>query len=152
MGVTGRRRLTGKARGLQIALGVWGCWEVLNGALATFYTQAGANMVGWAPKFGWNSDILAISAQYGMGLFLLGFVYLLAARDPVRYSLIVWVAVAEQALGILIGFNGTFVVKTITVPQFFALAVINMVIAAVFLTLRPYAVASRDDAGGRDSR
>jgi hypothetical protein len=87
-----------------------------------------------------------------MGLFLLGFVYLLAARDPVRYSLIVWVAVAEQALGILIGFNGTFVVKTITVPQFFALAVINMVIAAVFLTLRPYAVGARDDAGGRDSR
>lgn len=121
---------------MQIALAIWGAWEVLNGALATFATQAGANMVGWAPKFGWNSDILAMSAQYGMGLFLLGFLYLLAASDPVRYALFVWVAIAEQAVGVLIGFNGTFVVKTITVPQFCALAVINAIIAAVFLKLR----------------
>lgn len=126
----------GRARALQIALAVWGGWEVLNGALATFATQAGANMVGWVPKFGWNSDILAMSAQYGMGLFLLGFLYLLASTDPVRYAIFVWVAIAEQALGVLIGFNGTFVIKTITVPQFCALAIINAAIAAVFLKLR----------------
>jgi hypothetical protein len=129
--------LKGSTRRLRIALAIWGAWELLNGALATFATQAGASMVGWVPKFGWSSDILAMSAQYGMGLFLLGFVYLLAATDPVRYALFVWVAVAEQALGILIGFNGTFVVRTITVPQFFALVVINVVIAAIFLVLRP---------------
>jgi hypothetical protein len=140
----GRRRFRGKARGLQIALGIWGAWEVLNGALATFATQAGANMVGWAPKFGWNSDILAMSAQYGMGLFLLGFLYLLAASDPVRYALFVWVAIAEQAVGVLIGFNGTFVVKTITVPQFCALAVINAIIAAVFLKLRAVGAGDAD--------
>ena len=53
-----------------------------------------------------------------MGMFLLGFVYLLAASDPVRYALFVWVAVAEQALGILIGFYGTFFVQTISPLQF----------------------------------
>ncbi len=128
--------MRGSTRGLRIALAVWGAWEILNGVLATFVTKAGAEMVGWAPKFGWNSDILAMSAQYGMGLFLLGFVYLLASTDPVRYAIFVWVAVAEQGLGILIGFNGTFVVRTITVPQFFALVIINLIIATIFLTLR----------------
>ncbi|MGB8266178.1 MAG: hypothetical protein WCE44_07660 [Candidatus Velthaea sp.] len=130
-------------RGLRIAFAIWGSWEVINGALATFASQAGANMIGWIPKFGWSSDVLAMSAQYGMGLFLLGFVYLLAARDPRRYALFVWVAVAEQGLGILIGFNGTFVIRTITIPQFFALVVINAAIAAVFLRLGEASRASR---------
>ena len=41
------------------------------------------------------------------------------------------VAVAEQALGILIGFYGTFFVQTISPLQFAALVVINALIAAV---------------------
>jgi hypothetical protein len=139
MGVTdGRERSEIRVRRLRTALAIWGGWEVVNGALATFAAQAGANVVGWVPKFGWNPDILAMSAQYGMGLFLLGFVYLLAASDPVRFVLFVWVAVAEQWLGILIGFYGTFVTRTITVPQFFALLTINLVLTAVFLKLGPY--------------
>ena len=71
-------------------------WELLNAILATFLPQWGASMVGWNPKFGWSSDIFAMSAQYGMGMFLLGFVYLLVASDPVRYRVFVWVAVAEH--------------------------------------------------------
>ncbi|MFY9779073.1 MAG: hypothetical protein WAJ85_01010 [Candidatus Baltobacteraceae bacterium] len=122
---------------LRAALILWGVWELLNAILATFLPQWGASMVGWNPKFGWSSDIFAMSAQYGMGMFLLGFVYLLVASDPVRYRVFVWVAVAEQAIGIAIGFYGTFYLQTISLPQLCALTVINVVIGSVFLYLRP---------------
>ena len=122
---------------LRAALIVWGVWELLNAILATFLPQWGASMVSWAPRFGWNSDIFAMSAQYGMGMFLLGFMYLLVATDPQRYRLFVWVAVAEQAVGIGIGIYGTFALQTISVPQLVALAIINIVIGTIFLLLRP---------------
>ncbi len=122
---------------LRVALIVWGVWELLNAVLATFLPRWGASMVGWAPRYGWNSDIYAMSAQYGMGMFLLGFLYLLVATDPVRYRVFVWVAVAEQVVGIGIGLYGTFALQTIAIPQLCALTVINVAIGAVFLWLRP---------------
>jgi hypothetical protein len=94
-------------------------------------------MVGWDPAFGWNSDVLAMSQQYGMTMFLLGLAYLLAATDPFRYTAFVWVAVAEQGLGILIGFNDTFVTHSAAMSQFLIFIIVNTVIAAVFIVIRP---------------
>jgi F0F1-type ATP synthase assembly protein I len=115
----------------------WGAWEIANAALATFAPYLGARMVGWNPVFGWNSDVLAMSQQYGMTMFLLGFAYLLAATNPVRYAPLVWVAVGEQVLGILIGFNDAFVTHAAAPGQFLIFVIVNSVIAAVFIALRP---------------
>ena len=128
---------------LRAALIVWGVWELLNAVLATFLPRWGASMVSWAPRYGWNSDIFAMSAQYGMGMFLLGFVYLLVATDPRRYRVFVWVAVAEQAVGIGIGFYGTFALQTISAPQLVAVTVINIVIGTIFVLLRPRETAAQ---------
>jgi hypothetical protein len=122
---------------LRAAFVFWGIWELANAGLATFAPHLGARMVGWDPLYGWNSDVLAMSQQYGMTMFLIGFAYLIAATDPVRYAMFVWVAVAEQALGILVGFNDTFVMHTAAIGQFLAFVIINSIIAAVFIILRP---------------
>ncbi|MGB8266695.1 MAG: hypothetical protein WCE44_10260 [Candidatus Velthaea sp.] len=124
---------------LRAAFVFWGVWELANAGLAMFAPAFGARMVGWIPKFGWNSDVLAMSQQYGMTMLLLGLAYLLAASDPVRYAALVWVAVAEQVLGIVIGFNDTFVTRTATQAQFLGFLGIDTLIAAVFIALRPKA-------------
>jgi hypothetical protein len=121
---------------LQAAFVFWGVWEMANAGLATFAPHLGARMVGWDPAFGWNSDVLAMSQQYGMTMFLLGLAYLLAASNPVRYASFVWVAVAEQALGIAIGFNDTFLTHTAAMGQFVTFVIANTIIAAVFIVLR----------------
>ncbi len=122
---------------LRAAFVFWGAWELANAALATFAPHLGARMVGWDPAFGWNSDVLAMSQQYGMTMFLLGFAYLLAATNPVRYAAFVWVAVAEQGLGILIGSYDTFVAHSAPMGLFLAFVITNTIIAAVFILLRP---------------
>ncbi len=122
---------------LRAAFVFWGAWELANAGLATFAPNLGARMVGWDPAFGWNSDVLAMSQQYGMTMFLLGFAYLLAATNPVRYAPFVWVAVAEQVLGILIGFNDAFVSHSAAPGQFLIFVIVNSVIAAIFILLRP---------------
>jgi hypothetical protein len=124
---------------LRAAFVFWGVWELANAGLATFAPHLGARMVGWDPAFGWNSDVLAMSQQYGMTMFLLGLAYLLAATDPFRYAAFVWVAVAEQGLGILIGFNDTFITHSAAMSQFLIFIIVNTVIAAVFIVLRPKA-------------
>jgi hypothetical protein len=105
-------------------------------------------MVGWDPAFGWNSDVLAMSQQYGMTMFLLGFAYLLAATNPVRYAPFVWVAVAEQVLGILIGFKDAFVSHSTAPGQFLIFVIVNSVIAAVFIALRPTRAPGKWHAAG----
>ncbi len=124
-------------RPIQGILVIWGVWELLNGALSTFAQQQGASFVGWAPKSGWTGDLLLMSQQYGMVLFLLGFVYLIVATNPQRFSTLIWVAVAEQAIGIAYALASTFGAHTLTTGQFITQAAINIVIAAVFILLRP---------------
>ncbi len=126
---------------LRFAFVFWGVWELANAGLATFAPGLGARMVGWKPLFGWNSDVLAMSQQYGMTMFLLGLAYLLAGTNPVRYAPFVWVAVAEQALGILIGLNDTFLTHTAKPSQLLIFITINTIIAAAFIALRPKAQA-----------
>ncbi len=125
------------ARPLQGLLILWGVWELLNAVLSTFASSVGASFVGWAPKSGWTGDLLAMSQQYGMVLFLLGAVYLLIAVDPVRYRAFVWIPIGEQAIGIAYAIYGLFGSHTITTAQFVTQGIINVVVAALFYLLRP---------------
>ena len=124
-------------RPIQGVLVIWGLWEIINGALSTFASQQGASLVGWAPKSGWTADLLLMSQQYGMVMFLLGIMYLIVATNPQRFSTLIWVAVAEQGIGIVYALASTFGAHTLTTGQFVTQAAINIVIAAVFILLRP---------------
>ncbi len=123
-------------RVLQGLLALWGIWNLLNAVLSTFAQQAGASLIGWAPASGWTAELVSMSQQYGMVLFLLGGVYLLTATDPVRYRQFIWIVIAEQLIGILYSAHGAFILQQITPAQFATQAVINLVVAAVFLILR----------------
>lgn len=123
-------------RVLQGLLALWGVWNILNALLATFSQQAGASLMGWVPKSGWTAELVSMSEQYGMVLLLLGGVYLLTATDPAKYRQFIWVVVAEQILGILYSAHGAFVLQQVTPGQFFTQAVINLVVAAIFIILR----------------
>lgn len=124
-------------RPIQGVLVIWAIWEIINGALSTFAPQQGASLVSWAPRSGWTGDLLLMSQQYGMVLFLLGGMYLIVATNPLRYRALIWVAVAEQAIGIAYALASTLGAHTLTLSQFLTQAVINIVIGAVFILLRP---------------
>jgi hypothetical protein len=121
-----------RRRVLQGLLALWGVWEVLNAALSMFAPAAGASLVGWVAN--WNDpQLFAMSQQYGLAMFLLGAVYLIAATDPVRYRVVVWLVVAEQVLGILLGAYNTFGLNQLTTTQFITQVVINVVVMVIFL-------------------
>ncbi|MBD5654153.1 MAG: hypothetical protein IAI50_03105 [Candidatus Eremiobacteraeota bacterium] len=124
-------------RPIQGVLIIWAIWEIINATLSTFAPQQGAGLVGWAPQGGWTQPLALMSQQYGMVMFVLAVMYLIVATNPLRYRPLIWVAVAEQAFGIVYALIGTFVVHTISPTQFLTQAVINIVIAAIFLILRP---------------
>jgi len=132
-----RTRRMKSTRPIQGVLIIWAIWEIINGALSTFAPQQGASLVSWAPKSGWTSDLLLMSQQYGMVMFVLGVMYLIVATNPLRYRSLIWVAVAEQAIGITYALSSFLGAHTLTLPQFLTLAVGNIVIAAIFILLRP---------------
>jgi hypothetical protein len=129
-------------RPLQGLLVLWALWEFVNASLSTFASALGASFVGWVPKNGWTGDLLAMSQQYGMVLFLLGAVYLLIATDPVRYRAFVWIPIGEQAIGIAYALYGLLGSHTMTGSQFATQAIVNVVVAALFYLLRPSVGAS----------
>lgn len=124
-------------RPIQGVLIIWALWEIIIGALSTFAPQQGASLVSWVPKSGWTADLQLMSQQYGMVMLVLGVMYLIVATDPLRYRALIWVAVAEQAIGITYALASVIGNHTLTLPQFVTQAVINIVIAAVFILLRP---------------
>jgi len=132
-----RTRRMKSTRPIQGVLIIWAIWEIINGALSTFAPRQGASLVSWAPKSGWTSDLLLMSQQYGMVMFVLGVMYLIVATNPLRYRSLIWVAVAEQAIGIIYALSSFLSAHTLTLPQFLTLAVGNIVIAAIFVLLRP---------------
>ncbi len=125
-----------QTRVLQGLLVLWGIWNILNGLLSTFAQQAGASLVGWSPASGWTPELISMAQQYGMVMLLLGGVYLLTARDPVRYRPFIWVVIAEQIIGIGYSAYGAFALNQITTSQFVTQVVINLVVVAIFVVLR----------------
>ncbi len=124
-------------RPIQGVLVIWALWEIINATLSTFAPQQGASFVSWTPKAGWNGDLVLMSQQYGMVMFVLAAVYLIVATNPLRYRALIWVAVAEQGLGLAYALASVIGTHTLTVSQFVTQAAINIVIAAMFLLLRP---------------
>ncbi len=118
---------------LQIILGLWLLWHLVFGVLATFDPDTGARLTGWSPEAGWTQDMLAMSTQYGMVMLLLALVYAVAALDPLRCIGLLWVAIAEQALGIGYAVYIYVNIGGVTVPQVAIQTAVNVVIMGLFL-------------------
>lgn len=120
---------------LRIVFVVWAAWHLGFGVLSTFAPQTGAAVTGWTPEAGWTADLVAMSTQYGMVMMLLGLMFLIMAFDPVRLVALVWVAVAEQVLGIAYGAYLTVTVGQPTPGQLAVQAIANILVMAVLITL-----------------
>jgi len=117
---------------LQVILVLWVLWHLAFGVLATFAPDTGARLTGWSPAGGWTGDMFAMSTQYGMVMLLLALVYAVMAADPLRYLGMLWVAIAEQVLGIAYAAYIFFSIGGVTVPQVAVQSGINLVIIALF--------------------
>ncbi len=117
----------------QIVLAVWVIWHLAFGVLATFLPDTGARLGGWSPEAGWTSDMLALSTQYGMVMLLLALVYAIALIDPIRYLRVLWVAIAEQVLGIAYAVYIYTNIGSVTLAQVSIQALINIVFVVVFV-------------------
>jgi hypothetical protein len=120
---------------LRAVLGVWVLWHLAFGFLSTFMPEVGANAVGWSASGGWDAPLMAMSTQYGMVMVLLAGMYLIMMLEPLRYLGLIWVAVAEQILGIAYAAYIFVTMGQITPAQMTFQTAINLAIVAVFVVL-----------------
>jgi len=120
---------------LKAVLWLWVLWHLVFGLLSTFAPELGAKSVGWAADGGWDAELITMSTQYGMVMMLLALMYLIMALDPLRYLGLIWVAVAEQVIGM--AYAGYIYVQfgQLTIPQMLLQAGINTVVVIVFIML-----------------
>ncbi len=116
-------------------LWLWVLWHLVFGLLASFAPEWGAKTVGWTAEGGWDAELITMSTQYGMVMVLLALVFLIAALDPLRYLGLIWVAVAEQVLGMAYALYIYVQFGQITIPQMMLQAGINTVVVVVFILL-----------------
>ena len=116
-------------------LWLWVLWHLVFGLLSTFAPETGASLVGWTAAGGWDAELITMSTQYGMVMVLLALVFLITALDPLRYLALIWVAVAEQVLGMV--YAGYIYVQfgQLTIPQMLLQAGINAIVIIVFIAL-----------------
>ena len=116
-------------------LWLWVLWHLVFGLLSTFAPETGASLVGWTAAGGWDAELITMSTQYGMAMVLLALVFLITALDPLRHLTLIWVAVAEQVLGMV--YAGYIYVKfgQLTIPQMLLQAGINAIVIIVFIAL-----------------
>ena len=119
---------------LQVLLGIWVVWHLVFGLLATALPDTGARISGWSPEGGWTGDMLALSTQYGMVMLILAVVYAIALLDPLRYVRLLWVAIAEQALGIVYAVYIYLGIGNVTLAQVGIQAVINVALIGLLTT------------------
>jgi len=120
---------------LRIVLVLWAAWHIAFGLLSTFAPQTGGALTGWRPQAEWTADLVAMSTQYGMVMMLLGLMFLIMAFEPLRLLSLVWVAVAEQALGIAYGVYLYASFGQLTAGQLLLQAVTNAAVAGIFVVL-----------------
>ena len=120
---------------LKGVLWLWVLWHLVFGLLATFAPEIGASAVGWTAAGGWDAELITMSGQYGMVMLLLAMMFMIMAFDPLRYLGLIWVAVAEQILGIV--YAGYIYVQfgQLTIPQMLLQAGINTIVVIVFIML-----------------
>jgi hypothetical protein len=116
-------------------LWLWVLWHLVFGLLSTFAPETGANLVGWTAAGGWDAELITMSTQYGMVMVLLALMFLIMALDPLRYLGLIWVAVAEQVLGM--AYAGYIYAQfgQLTIPQMLLQAGINTIVIIVFILL-----------------
>ena len=120
---------------LKGVLWLWVVWHLGFGLLATFAPEVGANAVGWSASGGWDAELITMSITYGMTMVLLALMFLIMALNPLQYLNLIWVAVAEQALGMI--YAGYIYVNfgQLTVAQITLQAGINTAVAVVLIVL-----------------
>jgi len=121
-------------KSFQIIVALWAIWHAVFGLLATFAPETGARLTGWSPAAGWDSDILAMSTQYGMSMLLLALLFVFMTLNPLRYIEMIWVIIAEQVLGIFYALYIYTNIGTVTMTQISIQGIINLLIIFVFLT------------------
>lgn len=120
---------------LKIGLLVWVIWHFAFALLSTFAPETGGNLVGWVPDGGWTTELLAMSKQYGMSMLLLGGVFLIMLFDPIRYLRFIWIAIAEQVLGIAYGFYIYSALGQLTTTQLVIQGAVNAALIVGMLIL-----------------
>ena len=120
---------------MRAVLWLWAGWHLVFGALSTFAPEFGAAAVGWTAEEGWSDQLVTMSTQYGMVMVLLALMYVIMARDPLRYLNLIWVAVAEQVLGVIYAAYIYVQFGQLTIPQMLLQAGINAVVVIVFAVL-----------------
>ena len=116
-------------------LWLWAAWHLGFGLLSTFAPEAGAAAVGWTATGGWTPELITMSTQYGMVMVLLAFMFTIMALDPLRYLTLIWVAVAEQVLGVVYAAYIYVKFGQLTIPQMLLQAGINSIVALLFIVL-----------------
>jgi len=116
-------------------LWVWVLWHLAFGLLATFAPEFGAAAVGWRAPEAWSAELTSMSTQYGMVMVLLALMFLIMARNPLQHLDLIWVAVAEQVLGILYAAYIYVQFGQLTIPQMLIQAAINLAVVALFMVL-----------------
>ena len=116
-------------------LWLWAAWHLGFGLLSTFAPEAGAAAVGWTAVGGWSAELITMSTQYGMVMVLLAVMFVIMALDPLRYLDLIWVAVAEQVLGVLYAAYIYVQFGQLTIPQMLLQAGINSVVVILFVVL-----------------
>ncbi|WP_119166914.1 hypothetical protein [Algihabitans albus] len=120
---------------LKIGLALWVLWHLAFGLLSTFSPEFGADLVGWTPAEGWDAELRAMGKQYGMVMLLLAGVYLIMLLDPIRYLNFLWIAVAEQVLGIAYGAYIFTVLGQLTQAQLLLQLAVNVALIVGMLLL-----------------
>lgn len=120
---------------LKVGLVIWVLWHLGFAYLSTFAPQLGADIVGWSTPDGWSDELLAMSKQYGMVMFLLAGVYAVMLLDPLRYLSFIWVAIGEQILGIAYGFYIFALLGQLTVFQLSGQLITNTILVIGMLVL-----------------
>lgn len=120
---------------LKIGLLVWVIWHGAFALLATFAPETGSSLVGWVPDGGWSAELRAMSKQYGMSMLLIGLVFVIMLFDPIRYLAFIWIAIAEQMLGIVYGFYIYSALEQLTTLQLIIQAVVNAALIVGMLVL-----------------
>jgi len=116
-------------------LWLWAAWHLGFGLLSTFAPEAGASAVGWTAAGGWTPELITMSTQYGMVMVLLALMFVIMALDPLRYLSLIWVAVAEQGLGVVYAAYIYVIAGQITISQMLLQAGINSVVVLLFVVL-----------------
>ena len=116
-------------------LWLWAAWHLGFGLLSTFAPEAGASAVGWTAAGGWTPELITMSTQYGMVMVLLALMFMIMALDPLRYLSLIWVAVAEQGLGVVYAAYIYVKFGQLTIPQMLLQAGINSVVVLLFVVL-----------------